>query len=90
MSFLALRGLSKTYERRGQAVQALHHVDFEAAFGEFICVLGVSGCGKSTLLQLVAGLEPPSAGEIQLDGARLDGPHIDTSIVFQEHGLFRG
>jgi NitT/TauT family transport system ATP-binding protein len=88
MSFLELRGLSKTYERRGQPVHALHHVDFEAAFGEFVCVLGVSGCGKSTLLQLVAGLEPASAGEIRLDGSRLDGPHIDTSIVFQEHGLF--
>jgi NitT/TauT family transport system ATP-binding protein len=88
MSLLTLHGLSKTYERRGQAVHALHHVDFEAAFGEFVCVLGVSGCGKSTLLQLIAGLEPPSAGEIRLDGVRLDGPHIDTSIVFQEHGLF--
>jgi NitT/TauT family transport system ATP-binding protein len=88
MSLLSLHGLSKTYTRRGQAVQALHHVDFEAGFGEFVCVLGVSGCGKSTLLQLVAGLEPPSAGEIRLDGVRLDGPHIDTSIVFQEHGLF--
>jgi NitT/TauT family transport system ATP-binding protein len=88
MSLLSLHGLSKTYARRGQAVHALHHVDFEAAFGEFVCVLGVSGCGKSTLLQLIAGLEPPSAGEIRLDGARLDGPHIDTSIVFQEHGLF--
>ena len=88
MSLLSLHGLSKTYARRGKAVHALHHVDFEAAFGEFVCVLGVSGCGKSTLLQLIAGLEPPSAGEIRLDGARLDGPHIDTSIVFQEHGLF--
>jgi NitT/TauT family transport system ATP-binding protein len=88
MSLLSLHGLSKTYARRGQAVHALHHVDFEAAFGEFVCVLGVSGCGKSTLLQLIAGLEPPSAGEIRLDGVRLDGPHIDTSIVFQEHGLF--
>jgi ABC-type nitrate/sulfonate/bicarbonate transport system ATPase subunit len=88
MSLLTLHGLSKTYARRGQAVHALHHVDFEAAFGEFVCVLGVSGCGKSTLLQLIAGLEPPSAGEIRLDGVRLDGPHIDTSIVFQEHGLF--
>jgi ABC-type nitrate/sulfonate/bicarbonate transport system ATPase subunit len=88
MSFLELRGLSKTYERRGQPVHALHHVDFEAQFGEFICVLGVSGCGKSTLLQLIAGLEPASEGEIRLDGTRLDGPHIDTSIVFQEHGLF--
>ena len=88
MSLLELKGLTKTYERRGQPVHALRGVDFEAAFGEFICVLGVSGCGKSTLLQLIAGLEPSSAGEIRLDGKPLNGPHIDTSIVFQEHGLF--
>ncbi|MBV8168758.1 MAG: ABC transporter ATP-binding protein, partial [Alphaproteobacteria bacterium] len=88
MSLLELKGLTKTYERRGQPVNALRGVDFSAEFGEFVCVLGVSGCGKSTLLQLVAGLEPPTGGEIVLDGKLLDGPHIDTSIVFQEHGLF--
>ncbi len=88
MSLLELKGLTKTYERRGEPVNALRGVDFSAEFGEFVCVLGVSGCGKSTLLQLVAGLEPPTAGAIVLDGKPLDGPHIDTSIVFQEHGLF--
>jgi ABC-type nitrate/sulfonate/bicarbonate transport system ATPase subunit len=88
MSFLSLKDVSKVYERRGQDVRALANVDFQAEFGEFVCVLGVSGCGKSTLMQLVAGLEPQTAGEIVIDGTAIHGPHPDTSIVFQEHGLF--
>ena len=88
MSFLRLSHLSKTYQRRGEPVHALDGIDLEVVSGEFVCVLGVSGCGKSTLLQLVGGLEQPTGGEIMIDGERLRGPHRDTSIVFQEHGLF--
>jgi NitT/TauT family transport system ATP-binding protein len=88
MSFLQIDGLTKRYERRGTEVHALENVNLEAAFGEFVCVLGVSGCGKSTLLQLLGGLEEPSSGEIRIDGSRVMGPHLDSSIVFQEHGLF--
>lgn len=88
MSFLDIRALSKRYFRRGTEVHALENVNLQAGFGEFICVLGVSGCGKSTLLQLLGGLEPASEGEIQIDGSTVIGPHPDSSIVFQEHGLF--
>jgi NitT/TauT family transport system ATP-binding protein len=88
MSFLDIQALTKRYLRRGAEVHALENVNLQAEFGEFICVLGVSGCGKSTLLQLLGGLEPPSSGEIRIDGSKVVGPHPDSSIVFQEHGLF--
>ena len=56
--------------------------------GEFSVIVGPSGCGKSTLLRLVAGLARPSRGEIQLDGARIDGPGRERGMVFQTYTLF--
>ena len=49
---------------------ALDAVDLEVAEHEIVCVLGPSGSGKSTLLRVVAGLQPPDAGRVLLDGAR--------------------
>ena len=56
--------------------------------GQFVCVLGPSGCGKSTLLAAIAGHLAASHGEVQVDGMRVDGPHPDRGLVFQQHTLF--
>lgn len=56
--------------------------------GEFVCVVGVSGCGKSTLLNLIAGLIPPTSGQILLDGKEINGPGAERTVMFQEHGLY--
>ena len=93
------RGLYKTYETEGAPVRALRGVDFTAAEGEFVAVMGPSGCGKSTLLNLVAGLDTPTEGEIEVAGetftgkgeddlARLRRKHI--GIVFQFFHLLEG
>ncbi|MBI3003015.1 MAG: ABC transporter ATP-binding protein, partial [candidate division NC10 bacterium] len=58
---------------------------------EFVTFLGPSGCGKSTALNLLAGLLPPSAGEIWLDGTRIDGLPPERrgfGMVFQNYALF--
>ena len=47
---------------------ALDRVSLDVAPGEFVCLLGASGCGKSTLLNLVAGLDRPTAGTVDVDG----------------------
>lgn len=66
---------------------ALHGVDLEAAPGEILTVVGPSGCGKSTLLRTLAGLLPPLAGQVTLDGRPVDGPGADRALVFQEDAL---
>jgi NitT/TauT family transport system ATP-binding protein len=59
----------------------LDGIALTVASGEFVCLLGASGCGKSTLLNLVAGLDPVTAGSIDLPGGH-------AALMFQESALF--
>ena len=69
---LEARNLAKTYDTGGSKVLALRGVDLAVRRGEFVAIRGPSGCGKSTLLNLLAGLDRPTAGEVWLDGERID------------------
>ncbi len=70
---LEARQLAKTYDTGGAKVLGLRGVDISIERGEFVAIMGPSGCGKSTLLNLSAGLDRPTAGEVWLDGERIDG-----------------
>lgn len=85
---LKLTNVSKTYANAAKSVAALQPINAEIRTGEFVVFFGPSGCGKSTLLNLIAGFDDPTTGEITLDGARVEGPHHDRLMLFQEHGLF--
>jgi NitT/TauT family transport system ATP-binding protein len=77
---IRLRDVDKTFGSGHQRVTALHDVDLEVEQGEFVCLIGASGCGKSTILNLVAGLESPSAGTVDVEGR--------AALMFQESALF--
>ena len=62
---------------------ALERIDLAVRAGEFLAIVGPSGCGKSTLLRIVAGLNPPSTGEVRVAGRGVAGPQTDLGIVFQ-------
>src|SRR5919197_2082045 len=64
-------------------LEAIREVSFTVRPGEFVSVLGPSGCGKSTLLMMVAGLLPPSGGDIRVDGVPVRGPRREIGVVFQ-------
>src|SRR6478672_6492152 len=85
---LAIRGLNKQYEVKGQPLPVLQNIDLTIEPGEFVSIVGSSGCGKSTLLRLVIGLEADYQGEILLNGERIVGTSLSRGIVFQEHRLF--
>jgi NitT/TauT family transport system ATP-binding protein len=72
--------VGKTFGQGGKAVVALDQVDLAVEPGEFVCLLGASGCGKTTLLNLVAGLDEPTSGRIELNSSR-------PAVVFQEAAL---
>ena len=80
---IRIDGVAKTYQTADGAVESLKPLTFEIGEGEFMAIVGPSGCGKSTLLKMVGGLLPASAGEIALDGKRVDGPPDNIGIVFQ-------
>ncbi|MEU5023908.1 ABC transporter ATP-binding protein [Streptomyces milbemycinicus] len=71
----------KAFGRPGAAQPVLDDINLDVRPGEFVCILGASGCGKSTLLNLVADLDKPTAGAIEVDGGR-------PALMFQEHALF--
>ena len=71
MTLLRCEKLARHYRRGEHTVRALDGVSFDLARGEFLALLGASGSGKSTLLNLLAGLDSPSAGRIELEGKPL-------------------
>ena len=66
------KGLRREYGSGAGLIRAVDGVDLEVARGEAVAVRGPSGCGKSTLLHLLGGLDRPTAGELHLNGRRID------------------
>ena len=88
MSDILINNVQKVFKTPGGDVTALKDINLTVKQGEFVCLLGPSGCGKSTLLNAVAGFQPPSAGEIVIEGKKILTPGPDRGMVFQEYALF--
>jgi sulfonate transport system ATP-binding protein len=80
---VVLRGIDRTFGARS----VLHDVDIEIEPGEVVALLGASGSGKSTLLRLIAGLDRPTGGRIEIDGKAVRGIDPRCAMVFQEPRL---
>jgi iron(III) transport system ATP-binding protein len=87
MPFLSLRNISKRYG----ATVAVADLSLAIERGEFFGLLGPSGCGKTTTLRMIAGLETPDTGVVELDGrdiTRLSPERRGFGMVFQNYALF--
>ncbi len=86
MAELRARGITKSYAANaGGARPAIAGVDLDVASGELVCIIGPSGCGKTTLLNVLAGLDTPDGGTVEVLRGRGRKPVI--SYVFQEPRL---
>jgi NitT/TauT family transport system ATP-binding protein len=87
---LEVANVSKVYAGKGkQLLTVLQDINIKIFPREFICLVGTSGCGKSTLLNIIAGLLPPSTGEVLVDGQSVTGrPGSDRGMVFQGYTLY--
>lgn len=77
---VSLRGVLKEYQRADYSVRALDYITLDIPAGEFFCLMGPSGSGKSTLLHLVAGIDRPTDGAIEVLGAAI-GEMDDRSLA---------
>ena len=70
---VAVADVSKVYRTPAEDVQALTSVDWQVTNGQAVAIMGPSGCGKSTLLNLLGGVDRPTSGRVQVDGADIGG-----------------
>jgi len=85
---IELTRVSKTYEARAGAIEALRSASLGVGAGEFVSLVGPSGCGKSTVLKLIGGLIKPTDGAITIADDQVVGPRRDVGVLFQTPVLF--
>lgn len=81
---IRVRELYKIYRIGENRVRALNAVSFDIYPGEFVAIVGTSGSGKSTCLNMLAGLEPPTKGAIEVAGERIDQMNEQELVRFRQ------
>ena len=71
MAAVEIRNVKKVFKREATEVVALHNTSLDLESGGFLCLMGPSGSGKSTLLNLIAGIDRPTSGEVNVDGKNI-------------------
>ena len=93
---IRIRHLAKTYRRGDQDIRVLEGIDLEVLTGEFVALMGPSGSGKSTLLNLIAGIDKPTSGTIEIggidiatlgEGGLADWRAANVGFIFQFYNL---
>lgn len=87
-SFVKLYNIQKEFiAPQGYRNVILSDINLEIQQGSFISLIGHSGCGKSTLLNIIAGIDKPSSGYVEVDGTRVKTPGAERMMVFQNYSL---
>jgi NitT/TauT family transport system ATP-binding protein len=88
--WIDVRGLSKSFQLRGTAIEAVRDISFSVRRGGFVALLGPSGSGKSTVLNMIATLVKPTSGQILIDGTPVIAGKATPNVgyVFQRDTLF--
>lgn len=86
-SQIEIKGISKMYRDQGMDFVALRETNIKIESGKFICIIGPSGCGKSTLFNIIAGLMPPSTGDILLGDESILGKKGRVGYMLQKDML---
>jgi len=96
---LEMRGVHRSYRRGPEVVSALRGVDLSVEAGRIVAVVGASGSGKTTLLNIAGGVDRPTAGEVLLEGRRVDSlsesertalRRTRIGMIFQDYYLVPG
>ncbi len=85
--FIRFDRVRKVYQAGEVAVTALHDASFDIERGEICCIFGASGSGKSTLLNLMAGMEPPTEGEVVIDGQTITQMNENDLAAFRRQNV---
>jgi NitT/TauT family transport system ATP-binding protein len=85
-AFIEARRIGRRFLTPTGEIDAVRNMTLSIAAGEFCVVVGPSGCGKSTFLRMVAGLDSPTSGTLEI--ARADGESPTNAVVFQGRSLF--
>lgn len=94
MNIIDVKNVSYSYKTKYQTINAVNGVNCEFELGKFYALIGKSGSGKTTLLSMLAGLEKPASGEINVNGKSIDSMNINiyrrkkVSVIYQNYNLF--
>lgn len=84
---LKLKNLSKTYQVGEEKIHALNKVSFTVEKGEFVAIMGNSGSGKSTLLHMIAGVDVPDSGKVEIGGVDICRLPASEQAVFRRRNI---
>ncbi|MEQ1825022.1 MAG: ABC transporter ATP-binding protein [Pirellula sp.] len=87
MPIITTRNLYKQFGSGDLAVEVLRGVDLTIESGEFVAVMGPSGSGKSTLMSIIGGIEPPTSGEVILDGVNIASMNDDERTLLRRRKI---
>lgn len=84
---IEIMGVSKWFRRNGENIAAMQETNLQIEAGRFVSIIGPSGCGKSTLFNIIAGLMPPSSGQVLADGENIVGKAGHVGYMLQKDML---